>query len=123
MFNPNIAELRRELGKKENAIDVFNLDAEDIFESKMQHKPKDVKEAAENEEVKKILEKSKEYLSRWAIRFAEVVFAVDLPIPSVCITLVTCNDINCYRTQNKKKKFFFDLFYFFFFPQVWVVIT
>ncbi|VDD87596.1 unnamed protein product [Enterobius vermicularis] len=101
VFNPNIAELRRELGKKENAIDVFNLDAEDIFESKMQHKPKDVKEAAENEEVKKILEKSKEYLSRWAIRFAEVVFAVDLPIPSVCITLAIAGWIykSCYEEQ------------------------
>lgn len=62
------------MGQKENQIEHFNLIPENIFESVTGHKPQNTDEAMGNATVAKVLNDSKQFLSKWAIAYASVIF-------------------------------------------------
>ena len=81
VLNPKIAELSRQLEEKE--LEYFNLNVEDIFEAIVGRKPKNIEEAAANEEVQEAIDSSKVFLANWSKKFAETVFSGTTQIPLV----------------------------------------
>lgn len=74
VMRPKIAELCKQLQLKENQIDFFNLNVDAIYEAYEGHRPKDAKEAVENDHVAHVLNSSKTFLTKWSVMFASALF-------------------------------------------------
>uniref|UniRef100_A0A915AXX3 Calponin-homology (CH) domain-containing protein n=1 Tax=Parascaris univalens TaxID=6257 RepID=A0A915AXX3_PARUN len=74
VMRPKIAELCKQLELKENQIDFFNLNVDAIYEAYEGHRPKNAKEAVENDQVAHVLNSSKTFLAKWSVMFASALF-------------------------------------------------
>uniref|UniRef100_F1KR99 Ras GTPase-activating-like protein n=1 Tax=Ascaris suum TaxID=6253 RepID=F1KR99_ASCSU len=89
VMRPKIAELCKQLQLKENQIDFFNLNVDAIYEAYEGHRPKDAKEAVENDHVAHVLNSSKTFLTKWSVMFASALFDKTIKLSRMLRFLIT----------------------------------
>ncbi|VDM27550.1 unnamed protein product, partial [Toxocara canis] len=89
-----IVELCKQLRLKENQIEFFNLNIDSIFEAYEGRRPKDSREAAQNDKVAHVLNSSKAFLTKWGSKVAEVLFSKSTKLPKMLQFLINSTYID-----------------------------